>query len=226
MSKIKIIVADANYLVRKGIASIIAGNKDLVLAAEAKSLDELKNQLQLYPESVLILDFITLLPKSSELKQITSAFPFVKILAITDIQPRLLISKSFEMGLTSYLLKECDEEEILQAIYSTARGERFMCGKIVEVLTDEIGDFGNAPSFVACDGLSITERELEIIKLVAEGYSNKQIADKLYLSTHTVTTHRKNIMNKLGIANTAGLVLYAVKENLISPNKYLFSSAN
>ena len=71
---------------------------------------------------------------------------------------------------------------------------------------------------------NISERELEIIKLIAEGYINKEIADKLFISNHTVNTHRKNIMQKLGINNTAGIVLFAVKEGLVSPNDFLFSS--
>lgn len=226
MSRIQIIVADNNFLVRKGIASIVAANPSLELVAEAKNESELVEKLDLFPESVLIIDFVCLLERNNDLKLISSNYPKVKILAITEIQPKIIMARSFEMGLTSYLLKECDEEEILQAIYSTARGERFLCGKIVDVMADGNKDFEGAPSFIACDGVDVSDRELEIIQLVAEGYSNKQIADKLFLSMHTITTHRKNIMNKLGIANTAGLVLYAVKENLISPNKYLFSSKN
>lgn len=70
--------------------------------------------------------------------------------------------------------------------------------------------------------LNISEREREIIKLIAEGHINKEIADQLFLSTHTVNTHRKNIMQKLGINNTAGIVLFAVKENIVSPNEFLF----
>lgn len=77
---------------------------------------------------------------------------------------------------------------------------------------------------VSCKGLVITEREADVIKHIAEGLSNKQIADKLFLSTHTVNTHRKNIMSKLGVNNTAGIVMYAVKNNLIEHNSLLFSN--
>ncbi len=98
-----------------------------------------------------------------------------------------------------------------------------MCGKIVNSLveTDSKAQKNNEYS---CEGMNISEREMEIITLIAEGYSNKEVADKLFLSTHTVTTHRKNIMNKLGVNNTAGLVLFAVRENLVSPNHFLFSN--
>ena len=74
-----------------------------------------------------------------------------------------------------------------------------------------------------CDPIVMTEREMEIIKLISEGYTNGQIADMLFLSSHTVGTHRKNIMQKLGVKNTAGIVMYAVKTNIVSPNKFLFS---
>ena len=74
-----------------------------------------------------------------------------------------------------------------------------------------------------CDVL-ISKRESEIIVLISEGFTNTQIAEKLFLSSHTVNTHRKNIMSKLGVKNTAGIVMYAVKMNLISPNKFLFTS--
>jgi DNA-binding NarL/FixJ family response regulator len=79
----------------------------------------------------------------------------------------------------------------------------------------------NLPSI---QDLGISEREVEIIKLISEGYINKEIAESLFISTHTVNTHRKNIMQKLGINNTAGIVLFAVKEGLVSPNEFLFST--
>ena len=72
--------------------------------------------------------------------------------------------------------------------------------------------------------MNISEREIEIIKLIAEGCINKEIADRLFLSNHTINTHRKNIMQKLGINNTSGIVLFAVKEGIVSANDFLFSS--
>jgi DNA-binding NarL/FixJ family response regulator len=127
-----------------------------------------------------------------------------------------------ENGVTSYLMMDCDKEEITEAIYKTAKGERFLCGQVVEVLISgnkksDTHD-NNCPLYTYCGGINISEREMEIIKCVAEGHSNQEIAEKLFISVHTVTTHRKNIMNKLGINNTAGLVMYAVREQLISPN--------
>jgi len=79
---------------------------------------------------------------------------------------------------------------------------------------------------LSCEPVSLSERELEIIKLIAEGYTNAQISVVLYISNHTVNTHRKNIMKKLGVNNTAGIVMFAVKSNLVSPNKFMFSPQN
>jgi DNA-binding NarL/FixJ family response regulator len=133
---------------------------------------------------------------------------------------------AIKAGVKSYLLKTCDKLEIYEALYATAKGEKFYCSKVLDVIINE-PDLGSDKSLSAnCDGVSISERESEIIVLIAEGFSNKEIADKLFLSPHTVNTHRKNIMAKIGVNNTAGIVIYAVKEQLISPNKFLFSAVN
>ena len=82
---------------------------------------------------------------------------------------------------------------------------------VINILSEK-----NEDNNLDCEGISLSEREIEIIKLISDGLTNKEIADKLYLSTHTVNTHRKNIMHKLNIKNTAGIVIYAVKENIIN----------
>ena len=121
--------------------------------------------------------------------------------------------------------KDCDIAEIIDSVYETAKGNKFFCGTILETIKNESIDINKAEfKSLACAPVAITERELEIITLIAEGYTNQEIAEKLFLSTHTINTHRKNIMSKLGVANTAGIVMYAVKCNLVSPNKYLFAA--
>jgi DNA-binding NarL/FixJ family response regulator len=130
------------------------------------------------------------------------------------------LSNLLDSGITSYLLKECDKAEIMDAINSTIKDQKFICGKIVSILTSapELTVTNTLIKKIGCDGMHVTERETEIIKAIAEGLSNKLIADKLNLSTHTVNTHRKNIMQKLGVNNTAGVVMFAVKNNLLETN--------
>lgn len=224
MKKISIIIADSHFLSRKGLTVVLDTNADFVILSEALSTAELVNQSKLQHPDLIIIDYTSVNYSLEGLNQIVKKYPKTNFLAITDMQSNAIISKALKIGITSHLLKDCDQDEIMEAIYKTAQGEKFMCGKIVNSILQETPANVNESS--SCIGLNIREREMEIIKLIAEGFSNKEVADKLFLSTHTVTTHRKNIMAKLGVNNTAGLVLFAVRENLVSPNHFLFSASN
>lgn len=125
----------------------------------------------------------------------------------------------------SYIKKDCDLQEISDAVLETAKGNKFFCGKILETINKANLDVDDIDHGVlTCDPVLMSERENEIIVLIAEGYTNDQIAEMLFLSKHTVNTHRKNILFKLGVKNTAGIVMYAVKTQLVSPNKFLFAA--
>ena len=223
MEKIRITVADSHFLSRKGLVVLLNENSDFTLLAEALSTSDLINQSKFYKPDLIIIDYTSINFSLEGLQQIVKKYPKAKLLAITELQSNEIISKGLKIGITSHLLKDCDQDEIVEAIYKTVKGEKFMCGKIANAILHEKSM--NVSEY-SCQGMNISEREMEIITLIAEGYSNKEVADKLFLSTHTITTHRKNIMNKLGVNNTAGLVLFAVRENLISPNHFLFSSTN
>lgn len=202
---------------------ILNENSDFNLVAEALSGVDLMNLAKVHSPDLIIVDYTSANFSIDIIGQIVKKFPKIKLLAITELQTNGIIAKGLKMGINSYLLNDCDQDEIVEAIYKTALGERFLCGKITNVVMDEKPE---NVSLYSCQGMNISDREMEIIALIAEGNSNKEIADKLFLSTHTVTTHRKNIMNKLGVNNTAGLVLFAVRENLVSPNHFLFSTDN
>ena len=123
-------------------------------------------------------------------------------------------------GVDSYIKKSCDLQEIIDAIHNTSKGVNFFCGKILEAIKKdsiEVSLLTNSQEF-SCDAVELSKREKEVLCLIAEGLTNTAIADKLFLSSHTVTTHRKNIMIKLGVNNTAGIVMYAVKSGIVSPN--------
>lgn len=222
MTSIKIIIAGNNFLLKAGMQAVINKNDHFTLAAEASNEIELLNIVRESKANVLVLDLSTINYSPELINNIKKAEPAINILAFNSPQPRHFISKALENGITSYLMMHCDEDEITQALTKTAIGERFLCGQIVEVLIgsskkQDIHD-SNCPLYSYCGGINLSDREMEIIKCVAEGYSNQEIANKLFLSVHTITTHRKNIMNKLGINNTARLVMYAVREQLVSSN--------
>jgi DNA-binding NarL/FixJ family response regulator len=126
-------------------------------------------------------------------------------------------------GITSYIRKDCDVQEIIDAVVNTADGRKFYCGKVLDVLrraSVDVDLFMKEPS--SCTLVALSDRECEVVTLIAEGKSYTRIAEELNLSSHTVIAHRRNIMQKLGVNNTAAVVLYAVKNGFVSPNKFLF----
>ncbi|MFN7912356.1 MAG: DNA-binding response regulator [Bacteroidota bacterium] len=218
---VKVLIADKNYLSRVALELLVGELKgfDLVPSVCGDKAD-LINQLKLSKPNLVIADSIALGINAVELKQICSKFKKTNFLIITEALPKNELSNLLDSGITSYLLKECDKAEIMDAINSTIKDQKFICGKIVSILTSapELTVTNTLIKKIGCDGMHVTERETEIIKAIAEGLSNKLIADKLNLSTHTVNTHRKNIMQKLGVNNTAGVVMFAVKNNLLETN--------
>ena len=230
---IEIFIADSSYLICEGLKNIVAENKDFTIVGEARCGEELSKKIIQSQPDVLIVDYANPLFTLDNIGTVLNFLPNTNILAITSEQPKDNILKALDAGIISYLLVGCDKDEITDAIYATAKGEKFFCGKVLDVLVNKNfnkQDELSAPLFkyveVSCDPEKITNREIDIIKLIAQGNTNKQIADQLFLSTHTVNTHRKNIMSKLGVNNTAGIVMYAVKENIVSPDKFLFSIPN
>ncbi|MBN8704159.1 MAG: response regulator transcription factor [Bacteroidetes bacterium] len=226
MTKTSILIADDSFLVCKGLEALCAKNKSYKVVGSISNWSELVIKLDLDPVDILIIDCITVAPSLNHIKQLADTYKKTNILAITNEQPQNIVTKILAAGVKSYLLKDCDGQEIQDAIGKTSKGEGFICSKIVESLVNfnQNKSSLSANNSANCEGINVTERERDIIRLVADGLSNKQIADKLFLSTHTINTHRKNIMNKLGLANTAGLVMYAVKNDLLEHNKYLFET--
>jgi DNA-binding NarL/FixJ family response regulator len=222
---IKVLIADKNFLSRVGLELLVGELKGFTLVPSiCGDKEDLISQLQLSKPNLLIADFISLGISTSELKKLTKKFNRTKFLVITEFLSKKETLNVLESDVTSFLLKECDKIEILEAINSTIKGEKFICGRIVSFLSasPEIVTNNSFIKSLGCDGFPVTEREVDIIRGIAEGLSNKLIADKLKLSTHTVNTHRKNIMSKLGVNNTAGIVMFAVKNQLLETNFELY----
>lgn len=223
----RVLIADKNYLSRVGTELLISDlNGYDLLPSVISEMEDLNKTIQYLKPDLLILDYYSLSISSANLKALLAKHKSLKVLAITEPLGKAEMNNALKAGVNSHLLKECDREEIVEAIEATLKNERFLCGKIASVLTsaEEVVSNKALIKTFSCEGLNVTEREIEIIKYIAEGLSNKQIADKLNLSTHTVNTHRKNIMNKLEVNNTAGIVMYAVKNQLLETNHFLFSN--
>ncbi len=221
---ISIIIADSNHLIRTGLSSILRQYDDFQLLGEASKEEQLLDMIKSFQPDVILIDFAA---KDFSIDVFAKAFRInskLKFVAITGEQSGITIVNALRAGVTSYIKKDCDINEIVDSIRETANGGKFFCGQILDTIRREAIELNDLEiAEFNCEPVIISERELEVIKYIAEGYTNNEIAEKLFLSPHTVNTHRKNIMQKLGVNNTAAIVMYAVKSQLVSPNKFLFS---
>lgn len=221
---IQIIIAQTNYLVKEGLNSLISNEKELNNRGNALSFQELLLLVEKVKTGVVVIDHNDQAFGNAAVRKIKNEFPEINFLSISDKPSRWMLSDALSAGVTSYLLRDCGKEEIIEAIVATSKGEQFFCGQILSDVLKTNDEVSAQPESVSCEGMKISAREAQIIGLVAEGFTNKEIADKLFLSAHTVTTHRKNIMAKLGVNNTAGLMMYAIKNNIVTPNHFLFNT--
>lgn len=221
----KIAIADSNELIRLGLRVLLNTEIQVTIVGEANRSCELLELLGAFDVDVVIIDFTSSGFDINDLSQIKRNFPNVGILAVTPDQSAQVLVDALRSGITSYVKKDCSFPEIIEAVNETKNGNMFFCGQILETISEANLDVEDIDiDAFSCEAVVISKREGEIITFIAEGYTNTQIAEKLFLSAHTINTHRKNIMSKLGVKNTAGIVMYAVKSNLISPNKFLFTS--
>lgn len=223
----QIVLADTNELVRLGIRVLLKSELKCDIVGEAGNSEELLQILESFDVNVVIVDFTSAGFDIGDLVVIKREFPSIQILAITPEQSAQVLVDALRSGITSYVKKDCSFSEILEAVKETNQGNKFFCGQILETIHEANLNVEDIDlEALSCEAVLISKRECEIITLIAEGFTNAQIAEKLFLSAHTINTHRKNIMAKLGVKNTAGIVMYAVKTNLISPNKFLFTADN
>lgn len=209
-----IIVADNSVLTREGFKAVMQGSYSVNIN-EVTEKANLLSALKKHKPQILVIDPVSIPVTPTDIIQIKNQFKTLQILAISPMLPKEEISSLLNAGITSFLLKECDKQEICDAIDNTQNGTRFLCGQIIDALTADTDISIKTFKKASCEGFAISEREIEIIKNIALGLSNKQIAEKLFLSFHTVHTHRKNVMQKLRVNNTAGVVMFAVKNNLL-----------
>lgn len=190
---INVILADNQPLTRQGIISLLVDIIDITIVGYAYKVIELEQLLiQLKPHVIIIDHSLNHRFNLQDLKKIKSQNN-CRILVIANRQSRNKILEVVNLGIKNYIFKECSREELVHAIYNTAKGEQFFCKNTFETL------FGNKLIPEKRDHVPLlSSRESELIKLIADGMTNKMIAEKLFISIHTVKTHRKNIIKKLG----------------------------
>ncbi len=220
----RIVIADGNNLMRIGLRTVLNTLPIVKVVGEAKSSEELMECVKSFEADVVVIDYTSENFEIDIIPKILHKKPHLRFLAITPEQSAQTLVNALRSGVQSYVKKDCDLGEILDAVKETGEGKKFFCGQILETIQRASIDINDIDvDALSCEPVSLSEREVQIIKMIAEGLTNAQIAEELFLSNHTINTHRKNILSKLGIKNTAGIVMYAVKTHLVSPNKFLFA---
>ena len=220
----RIVLADKSDLVKIGLRNIISTIENTQVIGEASEKNELIELISNFRTDLLIIDYTSNDFDLDLLKKLKSKNKQLKIIAVTQIQDPEMMVEALKSGVDSYVKKDCDLMEIKDAITETFAGNQFFCGEILKTINIAKIDINDLNiDLLTCNSVILTSREKEIIELISEGLTNFDISEKLFISKHTVNTHRKNIMHKIGVKNTAGIVIYAVKSNIISPNKFLFA---
>lgn len=219
----RILLADSSPVFRHGLENILKAEGKCKAIDHAKNGEELENLVTGSEYELVIIDCMAPNFAVDNVLHCQRIRPGLKMLAITAAHSGQSIVHALRAGITSYVKKDCSMEEVLEAIDETRAGGTFFCGQILAAIESEAIPVDSLePADASCDPVVLSNREIEVLTLISEGMTNVQIADKLFLSGHTVNTHRKNIMHKLRVNNTAAMVMYAVKSGFVSPNRFLF----
>ncbi len=217
MDKIKVLIADDHTLVREGLRALLSGCLDIQVVGEAvDGRQAIEKTRQLEPDIVLMDIAMPGLGGLEATLEIRSTFPKTKILVLTQYDNREYVYRFLKAGASGYLLKKAAGAELIAAIRAIYQGGSFLYPEVAQTVID--GYLRKKDQDLAQDPYeNLTEREKQVLKLVAEGMSNRQIADLLCISVKTVMGHRTHLMEKLQIHSRTELVKFAIRKSLITP---------
>jgi DNA-binding NarL/FixJ family response regulator len=215
---IDIIITDDHKIVRDGIKALLQDNKAIKVVAEAASGDELIDLLSTVHADVVLMDISMPGKDGFETTQhVAEHFPKVKVLALSMLSNDSYVSKMMDLGAQGYILKNAGQDELCCAVQLVAAGNRYICSEVSLELLRKVQSLSlTITPLLSDDQRDQSKRELEVLGLIAEGFTNAEIADKLFTSKRTIETHRQNLLEKTKARNTATLIKYALQRGLIS----------
>ena len=215
MNTIKILIADDHQIVLDGLKTLIGSVPEFEVVAAArdgKAVLEIANLLTI---DVVLMDIDMPMMNGIETTvRLMKTHPKIKVLALSMHNEKAIIEKILDSGAMGYIFKNVDKEELITAIKTVNSGKKYLCTATSFSLLKNEGAIVNfATNQIKADEL--TKREIEILKLVAKGFSSRAIGEKLFISPRTVDKHRANILDKLNVKSIADIVHYCIKNNLL-----------
>lgn len=207
-----IIIVDDHALFRNGLKLLLNTSPKFKVIAEASNGKEFINLLNIVPVDIVLLDIQMPEMNGIEAAQIAlKNCPNLKIITLSMYGDEEYYHKMVNLGVCGFLMKDSDIDEVFKALNSVIEGKNYFSQELLQNIIKNI--HGNNPDEIVLKNL--TQREIEIIQLICQGYSNMEIGEKLFLSKRTVEKHRANIMEKTNTNNTASLVMFAIKHNIV-----------
>jgi len=217
MDKIKVLLVDDHQLTRDGIQSLLESTADMEAIGSVSSGEHSINQVRENRPDVILMDIMMGGMTGIEATRWIKGFdPTIKVILLTMEISREYVSAGIKSGVDGYLPKDVEKDTLLGAIRTVHGGGRFFNDAIMKLVFEDFYSHQKAKSSDKKLPNDLTTREFEVLKLVAAGKTNKELADALFISVRTVETHKKHIMEKLGLKNTTELVKYAIKNKIIS----------
>lgn len=209
MAFIKIMVIDDHQLFRGGIVSLLSKDDDLQIIGEASSSEEMLKLLETQQPHVVLIDIsMKEMDGLEAIRRAKDIYPDIKFIVLTMHAEGQYVVKAVRNGAYGYLLKNADEKELIETIHTVFSGKKYFNDEISQLMIGNMALEGEPHK-------KLSKREDEVLKLVSEGKTTKEIADQLFVSTRTVETHRVNMMKKLNVQNTAELIKKAAQLKLI-----------
>lgn len=216
MANIRIALADDHKIVRDGIKTLLESQPEITVVAEASNGKEILEKVDENGIDLVIMDInMPEMDGITATKGLKEKHPNVKVLALTMSNDDLHVRQMIQAGASGYIMKSAGRKELKSAIETIMGGKHYFSDEATHsIMMDLVKGKGKS---TAPEAVHITDRELEILELIVQEYTNQEIAEKLFISSRTVDAHRRNLLQKTGARNTAGLVKYAFQHNLISP---------
>jgi DNA-binding NarL/FixJ family response regulator len=221
---IKLVIADDHTLIREGLKSLLKEESSIEVVGEARNIEELISILDQNQSDIVLMDLSMPLEIAClNIREVHNRFPDLKILVLSPVYNEETINQIFKEGALGYIHQNSERDELIYALHSVNKGNKFISPFISLNLIEKVerpsklsGFNYEISSATQSPPVDISNREREVLFLIAQGYTNAEIADKLFTSKRTIESHRKNLIDKTKTKNTASLIRYAFTNGILS----------